>query len=348
VLLAGLVAIGALTLVALTQEPKSAVSSPGPAKAAIVPQIADAKSEAEILFRGKSFSVLDRMVPLRFTGEIQSIEVTEGQVVKENDPLVTYKLDRGSMMNVHNLLYPAHVLNLKKGVYDGEINLKRIKDVNIPMKKSQIETNEKELTDLKELLQKNLVQKEAVDLKQRQLDGALKEMVALKDSLKQTEEGVARTKQDLKFAEDKQKRDMELLEWQSQRSYQDSKIPLDIAYLKAPIGGQVIWLNPGLRVKAELPANFQALRVAAVSPMVVRCKVHELDIVKLKSGDRGTVTFDAIPDKKFPCKISRIPWASRNPALEVPADYEIECVLDNSEGSIKDGLTCNVRVSIAQ
>jgi hypothetical protein len=60
------------------------------------------------------------------------------------------------------------------------------------------------------------------------------------------------------------------------------------------------------------------------------------------------VIFDAIPDKKYPCKVSRIPWVSRNPALEVPADYEIECLLENGDGKIKDGLTCNVRVSVTQ
>ena len=349
VFLAGLVAIGSLTLVALTQEPKSAVSSPVPAKAAIVPQIADAKSEAEILFRGKSFSVLDRIIPLRFSGEILSIDVNEGQMVKQNDTLVTYRMDRTTMIQVHTLLYPVNVLNLKKAVYDGDLNIKRIKDVNIPVKKSQIEAMEKELADIQELFAKNLIQKEAIENKERQLDANKKDMVSLKDSLKQTEESVERTRGDLSFSEDKQRRDVELLEWQTQRSYApDSKIPLDIAHLKAPISGQVIWLNPGLRIQAELPSGFQALRVAEVSPMVVRCKVHELDIVKLKQGDRGTVTFDAIPDKKYSCKISRIPWVSRNPALEVPADYEIECLLDNSDGTIKDGLTCNVRVSIAQ
>ena len=82
--------------------------------------------------------------------------------------------------------------------------------------------------------------------------------------------------------------------------------------------------------------------------MVVRCKVHELDLVRLKTGDRGTVTFDAMPAKKIACKITRIPWVSRNPALDVPADYEIECLLENPDESIKDGLTCNVKIHVAR
>ena len=121
-----------------------------------------------------------------------------------------------------------------------------------------------------------------------------------------------------------------------------------MAYVKAPIDGEVIWISPDLRVKAETPPGFMAMTIAPMNSLVVRCKVHELDLVKLKSGDRGTVVFDAIPDKKYSCLVSRIPWVSRNPALEVPADYDIECTIENPDGKIKDGLTCNVKVSIAQ
>ena len=39
---------------------------------------------------------------------------------------------------------------------------------------------------------------------------------------------------------------------------------------------------------------------------------------------------------------------SRNPSLEVPADYEIECLLQNPDVRIKAGMTCNVKVSIKQ
>ena len=54
-----------------------------------------------------------------------------------------------------------------------------------------------------------------------------------------------RTRGDLKFFEDKYKRDLDLLEYQTRRSYQDSDIPNDIAFLKAPISGQVFWYDSG-------------------------------------------------------------------------------------------------------
>ena len=87
VTLAVLVAVGSLALVAITQEPKKAVSSPMPAKAAIVPQIADAKSELEIHLRGKSFSIFKRPIVMYLGGVVKEVKVTEGQKGKAGDIL---------------------------------------------------------------------------------------------------------------------------------------------------------------------------------------------------------------------------------------------------------------------
>jgi multidrug resistance efflux pump len=348
VLLMAGVAIVSLVLVFIAHEPKQAVSSPTPAKAAIVPPIADAKSEAEIIFRGKSYPLLKRAVTMPFRGEILTIDVKEGQSVNEGDILASYKLDRESMIHVHTVLYPETVLNLKKAAFDQKTTIEKMKTVDVKIKQIEIERTQKELADLRELFAKQLAQSEAVKNKERQLEMLKKELQGINDSIKQTAAGLDKTNEDLRFYEAKRKRDVELLEWQANRSFSDPKLPMDTAFLKAPIGGQVIWIAPELRVKAEPAAGFPAFTVAPMNSVVVRCKVHELDLVKLNAGDRGTVIFDAIPQKKYPCTVSRIPWISRNPALEVPADYDIECDLENPDGLIKDGLTCNVKVSITQ
>ncbi len=350
VLLASLVAVGSLVLAAITQEPKNAVSSPGPAEAsAIVPQIADAKSEAEILFRGKSFSVMRRHVVFPFSGLVEKIHVSVGDNVDKEAKLVTYRLDREAMMRVQRVLYPEAVLRLKNAVYDQEIGLKKLRTVTLPIKELQLDQVEKEYSDLRSLESKRMAAPEAVTNKLRQLKGVKKDLLNIHESIKQTENALVKTRQDLAFYEEKQRRDLDFLEWQAKRSYsKDTKLPLDVAYLTAPIPGKVIWLNLDLRTEAEPPGGFRAALIAPVNPMVVRCKVHELDLVKLKTGDKGNVTFDAIPEKSYQCKISRIPWVSRNPSLEVPADYEIECKLENADGRIKDGLTCNVKVSVRQ
>jgi multidrug resistance efflux pump len=348
VYLAGCVAIASLALVAVTQEPKKAVSSPGPARAQMVPQIADTKSASEILFRGKSFPVFKRQLVLPFTGEISRITIGEGQNVTKDQKLVEYKLDRVSMLQVHSTIYPEMVLNLKRSVYDQKIALDKLNNVTLPVKKVQQTRMEKELADLRQLQARNLTSPEAVKIKNEQLDVLKKEILEVLDTIKQVEAGLKKSQEDLRFYEEKQKRDMDLLEWQASRTYNDSGLPMNIAYLAAPIEGVVIWVSPDLRLNSELPKGSVAMTLAPMNPIVVRCKVHELDLVKLKTGDKGTVTFDAIPEKKYACKVNRIPWVSRNPALEVPADYDIECLLDQPDEKIKDGLTCNVKVTTTQ
>lgn len=348
VLLAACVAVVSLVLVAITHEPKKAVSSPPPAKAAIVPPMADAKSEAEVIFRGKSYPVVKRTVIMPYKGEILSIDVKEGQTVNENDVLASYQMDRESMMTVHQILYPETVLSLKKTAFDQKSSIEKMKTVDIRIKQIEVEKVQKELADLRELRAKQMAEEDAVKNKERALETLKKEILGIQDSIKQTEAGLEKTNEDLRFYEAKRKRDVDLLEWQTRRTYSDSKLPMEKAFLKAPINGQVLWIAPDLQIKAEEPAGFPAFTIAPMSSVLVRCKVHELDLVKLNTGDRGTVVFDAIPQKKYPCTVSRIPWVSRNPALEVPSDYDIECYLDNVDGQIKDGLTCNVRVSITQ
>jgi multidrug resistance efflux pump len=346
--ISGIAGMVILALVAITHEPKSAMSSPGPAKAAIVPQIADTKSEAELLFRGKSFAPLQRKITMPYTGEILSISVKEGDTVKKDDVLATYKLDRIGMMEVHQTLYPEQVLSLKKAVNNQQIEIDRLNKVQLPVKKLDLERVEKELSDLRGLRSKDLTSVDSITNKQRQLETVKKEVLDLTEALKQSEANLAKSVDDLRFYEQKHKRDLDLLEWQTNRSYVNSDIPLDKAFLKAPIAGQLIWMAPEIRTDAEVPRGFPVMTVAVMTPMVVRCKAHELELIKLRTGDRGSVNFDAIPEKTYPCKISRIPGISRNPALEVPADYEIECVLENPDSQIKDGLSCNVRMSITQ
>jgi multidrug resistance efflux pump len=349
VMLAFVVAVGATALVIMTHEPKRAQSSPAQARAVErLPQIADAKTEAEILLRGKSSATLKRPMALPYSGEITKILVKEGQTVDKDEMLLEYKLDRQSMLHVQQVLYPDMVLTLKRNQYDRKVAIDKTRNATLPVKKLELERLEKELVDLRELMARGMAHQDAIKAKDRQIQAVKKEIFEIEETAKQQEADLGKINEDLKFYQEKQRRDLDLLEWQTNRSYSDSSLAMDVAYLKAPIAGNVIWLANELQVKAELGAGFQALTLAPMNPMVVRCKVHELDLVKLKMGDRGSATFDAIPDKKFPCSVTRIPWTSRNPALEVPADYDLECEMENPDGKVKDGLTCNVKVSVAE
>lgn len=348
VLLAAVVALVSLVLVAMTHEPPPAASSPTPARAGIVPQIADAKSEAEILLRGKSFADLKRQIVMRFGGEIVAVNVSEGQSVKAGDTVAEFELDRSSMMEVQEGLYPETVTSLKQKICDLEISLQTLVKVNLALKEDEVEQARKELSDLTELHAEGMAPAGAIRNKKRQIDALKKEIAGIRDSMEQTKCSLKKAKEDLRFFTQQHKREVDLLEWRAQRSYSTTQLPMNRGLLKAPIAGNVVWVSPMLRKDSELKNGFHALSVAPLDALVVRCKVHELDLVKLRIGAQGTAIFDAIPQKKYACQVTRIPLVSRNPALEVPADYEIEFALKEPDSLIKEGLTCNVKVAVTQ
>jgi hypothetical protein len=347
VLLAGLVAVVSMVVVTVTGGPKKADSSPAPARAAIMPQIADSKSEAEILFRGKSFACLKRNVWAYQGGVIDRIDVKEGQTVRENQILGSFTLDREAMNMVHNRLYPATLLNLKGTINARKTNIEKIREAGLPIKRLQLERAEKELKVTRDLADKKMSNESSVRDKERDLETIKKQILELKQTLEESETDLKKLREDLDFQEHNHKRELGDLSWQTKRPYPDPDQPLEKAFLTAPIGGKVLWISPLAREKHEFKGGFHIMTVAPMDSVLVRCKVHELDLVKLKAGDSGTVSFDAIPSSEYRCTISRIPLESRNPSLEAPADYDIECLIENTDGKIKEGLSCNVKVSVS-
>ena len=346
--LAACVAFASLILVAITHEPKSAVSSPVPAEAAIVPQIAGAKSQSEILLRGKSFTIFRRYVIFGYGGIVTSIKIKEGQAVKAGQILAEYDLDRTALVDIQNILHAGELERTKHEIFNNQVMLDKWKNSHLPIKNMLLKQQKEELENIRELKSKNLAAENAVKNKELQVQTIEKEILDIQDTIKQTEATLKKLKQDLSFLEKSHKRNVELLEWRTKRSYSEKSLPRNKAFLKAPINGHVIWMHPDFRINAKIPTKFHAITVAPLKSMVVRCKVHELELIKLEPGQQGSVIFDALPEKQYSCKISRIPWLSRNPALEVPADYEIECIIEDLDRMIKEGLTCNVKVAITR
>ncbi|MEW6350911.1 MAG: biotin/lipoyl-binding protein [Thermodesulfobacteriota bacterium] len=347
VLLAGLVAIASLILVTVTHGPKKAVSSPSVARAAIMPEIQDSKSEAEILFRGKSFALIKRNVMSQLGGIIDKIDVREGQFVKAGQVLGSYTLDRESLNRVQQSMYPASVLSLKNSMSARSNTIEKIRESGLPVKKLQLERAENELKVMRELTAKGMGNANAVREREREVEAVKKQIWELKVNMEDAETDLKKTKHDLEEAERKHKADMGILEWQAERKFPEASVPLSKGFFKAPISGRIVWMSPLAREDHEFKAGFVFMMVAPMDSVVVRCKVHELDLVKLKPNDRGTVSFDAIPKTEFRCTVLRIPWTPQNPSLEVPADYDIECLIEDAEGRIKEGLTCNVKVSVS-
>ncbi len=119
------------------------------------------------------------------------------------------------------------------------------------------------------------------------------------------------------------------------------QVPEEVA-LKASISGYIIWVNPEVRVGAELPPLPAAFLVGVMDPMAVRAQAFEIEALQIKVGDLAEVTLDSLPGRKFQAEVSRISWSSITTGVEQPAYYEVELKVPNPDLALKEGLKARI------
>ena len=124
-------------------------------------------------------------------------------------------------------------------------------------------------------------------------------------------------------------------------SLKSGQVPREVS-LKAPISGYVIWVNPELRVGAELPPLPAAFQVGVMDPMLLRAQAFEIEALQVKIGQPAEVTLDALPGKKFQGKVSRISWSAITTGPDQPAYYEVELSVPNPDLELKEGLKARI------
>ncbi|AUX42324.1 hypothetical protein SOCE26_037540 [Sorangium cellulosum] len=128
-----------------------------------------------------------------------------------------------------------------------------------------------------------------------------------------------------------------------------------LAYTKiaSPIDGTVIQRNiePGEVVTPGVESTFDGkalLTVANLATLVVTVELNQIDVVKVRLGQPATLTLDALPGRTYEAKITKIAPASvRAQGREVDV-FPVEAELVSVDGSIKPGMTADVRVRIEE
>ena len=69
--------------------------------------------------------------------------------------------------------------------------------------------------------------------------------------------------------------------------------------MSAPLDGYVVWVNPDIRVGAELKPEEPAFLIGNLDTMIIKAQVHELEAMRLQLGDQAEVQVVSLPDKKF-------------------------------------------------
>lgn len=83
------------------------------------------------------------------------------------------------------------------------------------------------------------------------------------------------------------------------------------------------------------------MTVADLTRLIVKMKISEMDVLKLREGMPVTVTIDAIPGEKIPAKVALIsPQAERD--SNNLKNFKVEVVLLKADARLKPGMTARV------
>jgi multidrug resistance efflux pump len=262
----------------------------------------------EEAFQGKLVCSLKRTVVMHLKGTVSQLRVQVGQRVKQGEVLAAYRVSSDMVVGLKRRIAAVQVRDLEVALTELEKNL------------AALYGKRRELT---QLAGQNLAPAEGLKQVEREVQAAEKHRTAIQEKLRIEREVV--------------RDDIEALREQMGGSLKAAEAG-ELVNLIAPIAGHVIWINPEMRVGAELPPGTGAFVMGVMDPMLMKAQVHELEAVKISVGDLADVTFESLPGRVFEAKVSRLSWSPVTAAVEQPSYYELELTVANQDLTLREGL----------
>jgi HlyD family secretion protein/macrolide-specific efflux system membrane fusion protein len=134
-------------------------------------------------------------------------------------------------------------------------------------------------------------------------------------------------------------------------AYNAASDQLRYTRIVAPMDGTVTerGIQPGEVVTPGVQASFDGkslLTVSDLSVLIVKADLNQIDVAKVKMGQKVTVTLDALPGKSYEATITKIAPASITPKDKQVDVFPVEATLAKSDSEIKPGMTADVRIHI--
>jgi macrolide-specific efflux system membrane fusion protein len=128
--------------------------------------------------------------------------------------------------------------------------------------------------------------------------------------------------------------------------------------IEAPFEGTIIQraIQPGEVVVPGVTATVEGkalLVLADLSALLVKIDLNQIDVARVKRGQKADVTLDALPGKTYAAEVTRVAPAAAVSARgsaqgHAPDVFPVEAVLDVSQdlSAIKPGMTADVRILV--
>ena len=134
-------------------------------------------------------------------------------------------------------------------------------------------------------------------------------------------------------------------------SFNAASDQLHYTHIVAPMNGTVTerGIQPGEVVTPGVQASFDGkslLTISDLSTLLVKVDLNQIDVAKVKLGQKVTVTLDALPGKTYEATITKIAPASITPKDKQVDVFPVEATLTKADPAIKPGMTADVRIHI--
>jgi len=121
----------------------------------------------------------------------------------------------------------------------------------------------------------------------------------------------------------------------------------------SPIDGTVIQrgIEAGEVVTPGVQSTFDGkalLTVADLSTLLVKLDLNQIDVAKVRLGQKASLTLDALPGKTYEATVTKIAPASVRPPGKDLDVFPVEAELAAVDGLIKPGMTADVRVHLEE
>ena len=307
-----------------------------------------------------------------YVGAQESLAVTENQAKSDIDVArLTLKFAKQDLQQYVDGLYPKDVNEMTAKIRLAEEDLKRAEDVN-DWSKTLYE--EKYLSETEYLADKLSVQRRKLerdvtnsnlDLLQnftyhRQIEQLTSDVNQADMALERTERkasaDVIQAKADLRAKE---------LEFNRQKEkLQKTEDQLAKTTIYAPQDGMVVYATSSgggrrgpfdrrdpMDIGVEVSERQDLINLPTATLMKAAVDIHETSLEKVRVGLPAVITVEALAGKKFLGRVNRIAplpdarmqWA--NPDLKI---YPTDIYLEDSNGSLRTGMSCKAEIIIAQ
>ncbi len=276
------------------------------------PAPSPAPASSRIILSGKAVCPLKKSVVMPFAGEIVGLQVKVGQPVEAGEVLARYRLSPEAILNLRRRLAPPRLQELAVRLAEVEAGLAEVQG---------------ELAGLKRLTQEQLASAQRLKQAESRRQSLLKQQSALGAALKSERQTAAD--------------ELTLIRRQLGQAVPPDRLPPE-ASLLAPLKGHLLWMQPGLQKGSELNAAAPVFVVGVLNPMLILTRVHEIEALKLKVGDRAEVSSEALPGRTFAATLTNLPWTSVTPDLDQPTYFDVEFTVANPDLLLKEGLKAQV------